>query len=154
MATAGLTYDEVMAQNAQAKPQQGLVLDEAFDVIHQDDDKSEEEDFADVDVVIEEDVYLGRCTSIFVNYPRRVVVSILLITVLAMYATYLDKFSITVPSPYDWECPDDEYTLLRDAMASAQDEADESKALTTRGDATFPFYYFYDSEPWNRDNDC
>ena len=153
MATAGLTYDEVMAQSAQAKPQQGLVLDEAFDVIHQDDDKSEDEDFEEIEVEIKDD-YVGRCTSVFVQYPRRVVVSILLITVLAMYATYLDNFSITVPSPYDWECPDDEYTLLRDAMMSAEDEADESKALTTRGDATFPFYYFYDSEPWNRDASC
>ena len=50
MATAGLTFDEVMAQSAQAKPQQGLVLDEAFDVIHQDDDKSEEEDFEDMGI--------------------------------------------------------------------------------------------------------
>ena len=138
MATAGLTYDEVMAQSAQAKPQQGLVLDEAFDVIHQDDDKSEDEDFEEIEVEIKDD-YVGRCTSVFVQYPRRVVVSILLITVLAMYATYLDSFSITVPSPYDWECPDDEYTLLRDAMMSAEDEADEAQALTTRGDATFPF---------------
>ena len=153
MATAGLTYDEVMGQSAQAKPQQGLVLDEAFDVIHQDDDKSEDEDFEEIEVEIKDD-YVGRCTSVFVQYPRRVVVSILLITVLAMYATYLDNFSITVPSPYDWECPDDEYTLLRDAMMSAEDEADEAQALTTRGDATFPFYYFYDSEPWNRDANC
>ena len=127
MAAAGLTYDEVMAQSAQAKPQQGLVLDEHFDVVHEDDDKSEDEDFEEIEVEIKYD-YVGRCTAVFVNYPRRVVVSILLITVLAMYATYLDNFSITVPSPYDWECPDDQYTSLRDAMASAQDEADESKA--------------------------
>ena len=91
MATAGLTYDEVMARTAQATPQQGLVLDEHFDVVHEDDDKSDEEDFQDVDVVIEENVYLGRCTSVFVNYPRRVVVSILLITVLAMYATFMKE---------------------------------------------------------------
>ena len=107
MATAGLTYDEVMAQSAQAKPQPRLSLREAFDVIHQDDDKSEDEDFEDIEVEIKDD-YVGRCTSVFVQYPRRVVVGILLVTVLAMYATYLDNFSITVPSPYDWECPDDD----------------------------------------------
>ena len=44
MATTGLTYDEVMARTAQ-QPRQGLVLDEHFDVVHEDDDKSEEEDF-------------------------------------------------------------------------------------------------------------
>ena len=54
MAAAGLTYDEVMAQSAQAKPQQGLVLDEAFDVIHQDDDKSEDEDFEEIEVEIKD----------------------------------------------------------------------------------------------------
>ena len=85
MATTGLTYDEVMARTA-AQPRQGLVLDEHFDVVHEDDDKSEEEDFEEVEVEIKDD-YVGRCTAVFVNYPRRVVVSILLITVLGMYAT-------------------------------------------------------------------
>ena len=91
MATAGLTYDEVMAQSSAQQPRQGLVLDEHFDVIQEDDDKSEEEDFQDIEVEIKDD-YVGRCTSVFVQYPRRVVISILLITVLAMYATYLDNF--------------------------------------------------------------
>ena len=95
MATAGLTYDEVMAQSSAQQPRQGLVLDEHFDVVHEDDDKSSDHDFEDIEVEIKDD-YVGRCTSVFVQYPRRVVVSILLITVLAMYATYLDGFSITV----------------------------------------------------------
>lgn len=138
----------------------GLVLDEDFDVIHaidprNDDDKSDEEDFERAsDEAAADGGCLARVTSVFVHYPRRVVLAVLLTTVAAMYATYLDGFALSTESPYDWECPDDEYTKLRDAMAAAADEADESPALQERGDYTYPFYFFYDAKPWNRPASC
>ena len=88
---------------------------------------------------------------LLVRRPKAVIFGVIFLTILGVGITVACNFSLSKPTEYDWEVPDDKFTLLRDMIEDASDETDEAAALRVRGDATFPFYFMYDAEPKFRD---
>ena len=88
---------------------------------------------------------------LLVRRPKAVIFGVIFLTILGVGVTVACNFSLSKPTEYDWEVPDDKFTLLRDMIEDASDETDEAAALRVRGDATFPFYFMYDAEPKFRD---
>ncbi|KAH8063344.1 hypothetical protein JL722_2512 [Aureococcus anophagefferens] len=66
---------------------------------------------------------------LLVRRPKAVIFGVIFLTILGVGVTVACNFSLSKPTEYDWEVPDDKFTLLRDMIEDASDETDEAAAL-------------------------